>query len=393
MYHLGEAQLALGQTAKGEQNLAQAAATGTPQTRTLALVLIHGLRDTERRFVVMHPNLQPLRDGVAQAQTANVTAAKAALNRRDAARDQLKGLSARVTDIQNEMPDLSRIAPRHGGQFDVVLRNLSTMGRSLDAAIGADQATIGGVGSLERNKEGGLFKANADVLDDMAAPLKLDEPPPQSLATLAFYPRMLGDISDADTDIDAALDGSISSMSLLEGALGDLDKFVRALTRVQFAGGDIPADDFHRTIEPAMTAANASLTRAAAVAAQAKQRYMMARSRELVAQIDLLGLASSPDRYTTLKRALDVRFGSTSATYDELLRDDRSPGEVAAAAVVGADTNAAPAVIEADAAAALHSIVDVANTRGMSAEALEIMLGLIYLDYTDDPDKEARGHV
>jgi hypothetical protein len=37
-------------------------------------------------------------------------------------------------------------------------------------------------------------------------------------------------------------------------------------------------------------------------------------------------------------------------------------------------------------------LVDVANARGMHAESLEIFLGLIYLDYTDDPEKEAHGH-
>jgi hypothetical protein len=79
--------------------------------------------------------------------------------------------------------------------------------------------------------------------------------------------------------------------------------------------------------------------------------------------------------------------------YGQLLHDDLSPGEVTAAAIVAADTNATPAALEQDALANHRSIVDVANARGMSAEALEIMLGLVYLDYTDDPDKEARGRV
>jgi hypothetical protein len=390
MYHLGEAQLALGQTAKGEQNLAQAAANGTPQTRTLALGLIHGLRDDEKRFVVMRPNLEPLRDAVAQAQANNIAAANAIATRRDGARDQLKALSARVQDIQNEMPDLSRIQPRHGGQFDAMLHNLSAMGRALDAAIGKAQATIGGVGSLERNKEGGLFKTNADILADLAAPLKLDPPPPQSLATLAFYPRMLADISNADGDIAHAVDGATSSMTLLNGALGDLDTFVRALARVQFGGGDIPMENY-KTIEPAMTAATDSLNRAAAAATSANQLYMMARARQLMAQIDMLGLAASPDRYNTLRRAIDVRFANDAPGYAQLLHENLSPAEVTAAAIVAADTNVSPAAIEQDAATNHRSVVDVANTRGMNAEALEIMLGLVYLDYTDDPDKEARG--
>jgi Zn-dependent protease with chaperone function len=395
MYHLGEAQLALGQTSKGEQNLAQAAATGTPQTRTLALGLIHGLRDSERRFVSMRPNLGPLRASVAQAQADNAASAAALAARRDGARDQLKVLSARISDIENEMPDLSRVQARHGGQLDAVLHNLSAMGRSLDTAIGKAQATIGGVGSLERNKEAGLLKENADMLVDLSAPLKLDEPPPQSLATLAFYPRMLGDISDADSDITHAVDGSLAAMTMLNASLGDLDKFVRALARVQYAaggGGDIPTDAY-KTIEPLMTAATDSLSRAAAAASQANQLYMMARARQLMAQIDMLGLASSPDRYTTLVKAIDVRFANDAPNYDELLHENLSPGEVTAAAIVAADTNVSPAVIEADAKSSHRSVVDVANTRGMSAEALEIMLGLVLLDYIDDPDKEARGRV
>jgi predicted Zn-dependent protease len=389
MYHLGEAQLALGLTAKGEQNLAQAAAGGTPQTRTLALGLIRGLRDSERRFVVMHPNLQPLRDAVAQAQAGNQAAAASAAARRNAARDELKSLSVRVADIQNEMPDLSRLQPRHGGQLEAILKNLSTIGRSLDTAVDKAQATIGGIGSLERNKQGGLFKENADTLMDLAEPLKLDSPPPQALATLAFYPRIVADITDADGDITRSLDGSIASLTILNSALGDLDTFVRALARVQF-GGDVPIDDYKK-IEPAMTRAANSLKRAADTAAVANQLFMMARARQLLAQIDMLGLASSPDRYKTLEKAIDVHFAGAAPSYDELLHENFSPGQVTAAAIVAADTNVSPAVIEQDAATSHRSIVDVANARGMNAEALEIMLGLVYLDYTDDPDKEARG--
>jgi hypothetical protein len=38
-------------------------------------------------------------------------------------------------------------------------------------------------------------------------------------------------------------------------------------------------------------------------------------------------------------------------------------------------------------------VIDVANARGMHSEALEIFLGLVYLDYTDDPVQEAHaGH-
>jgi hypothetical protein len=71
-----------------------------------------------------------------------------------------------------------------------------------------------------------------------------------------------------------------------------------------------------------------------------------------------------------------------------MVQQDLTPGEVAAAVIVGADTNAAAPAIIAEAKATARRIIDLANARGMYAQALEVFLGLLYLDYTDDPDKE-----
>jgi hypothetical protein len=105
----------------------------------------------------------------------------------------------------------------------------------------------------------------------------------------------------------------------------------------------------------------------------------------------MLCLAESPDRYATLQQALNLRFHTKGLDYDQLARQNVSPGEVASAVIVGADTNAAPQAILGEAKAKNESVVDLANERGMYAQALEIFLGLIYLDYTDDPAKEVRG--
>jgi predicted Zn-dependent protease len=390
-YHLGEAELALGQTSQGEQSLAQAAAKGTPQTRTLALNRIAGVRDTEKRLNLLHPNLQPLRDALAQAQSNEAAAAIAIATRRDAGRDQLKAMSSRIEDIAYEIPDFSRVEARRGGRLDAIMHNMTTMSRSLDTAIGKAQETIGGMGSLERNKEGGLLKENADIFTDLAGPLKSDTPSPQALATLAYYPRMFANLADADGDMVRAVDASRASLAMLDVGLGDLDKFVRELMRVQFdMSGDVSAMDY-KNLEPLMTTAANSLARSAVASSQANQLYMMARSRQLMTRIDTLGLSSSADRYATLQSALNVRFANDTPSYDELLHQNFTPGQVAAACAVAADTNVSPAVIEQEAQTTNRSVVDVANERGMHAETLEIMLGLVYMDYTDDPDKEARG--
>jgi hypothetical protein len=71
---------------------------------------------------------------------------------------------------------------------------------------------------------------------------------------------------------------------------------------------------------------------------------------------------------------------------------DITPGEAVAATVIAADTDTTPQAIVKQAKAENKSIVDVANERGMHAKALEIFLGLTFLDYVDDPAKEAAGH-
>ncbi len=390
-FQLGQAQLALGQVSKGEQNLALAAQSVSPQAKALADVRIKALRDAERKLSLLHPDLAPLRAQLATAQANEAQAATAIATRRQQGLDQLKSLRNRIQNIAYGIPDFSRLQPRKDSRLDTLMHNLNTMSKSLDTATGKATEAIAGVGSLERNKEGGLLKENADILTELSAPLKLDNPPPQALATFPGYPRMLASVGAADSDMVRGADAGRASLAILDVGLGDLDLFVNELRHVNIDGsGDIVLADYHR-IEPFMTKAVDSLNKAAVGATQASQLFNMARSRQLVTRIDMLGLNESPDRYATFQKALEVRFHTKGVDFDQLARQDLSPGDVAAAAIVGADTNAAPQAVLAEAKASGKSIVDLANARGMFSQSLEIFLGLVYLDYTDDPEKEARG--
>ena len=53
-------------------------------------------------------------------------------------------------------------------------------------------------------------------------------------------------------------------------------------------------------------------------------------------------------------------------------------------------SRALPRAIIAEAKSSKSTIVDVANAHKMHAWPLEIFMGLVYLDYTDDPTKELR---
>jgi Zn-dependent protease with chaperone function len=389
-FHLGQAQLALGQVSKGEQNAA-AAEHVSPQAKALVDVRIRGLRDAERRLNLLRPDLTPLRAQLATAQANEAQAATAISTRRHEGLDQIKQLRNRIQNIVYGMPNFSRVTPRKDSRLDTLMHNVNTMSKSLDTATSKTSETIAGVGSLERNKEGGLLKENADILTELQAPLKLDNPPPQSLAIFPSYPRMFASIGAADADMVRGVDAARASLAMLDVGLGDLDLFVQDLRRMTLDGtGDIALADYRR-IEPLVAKAIDSLNKAAVGATQASQLFNMARSRQLETRIDMLGLQESPDRYATFQHALDVRFHSKGADYAELARQDLTPGQVAASVIVGADTNAAAPAILAESKATGRNIVDLANARGMYAQSLEVFLGLIYLDYADDPEKEARG--
>jgi hypothetical protein len=392
LLHLGETQIALGQTEKSQQTLAEAAEKGTPETRKVALSNIKALRDSQNKFVLTRPNLAPLRAALEDEKNREAQANALILARRDAGRDQIKATNARVQNISYGVPDFSRVQIRNGSRLESVIRNLNAMGRSIDAAFNKSSLVINGTGSLERNKESGLVKENNEILKELAAPLALDPVPAQSLSVLPSYPRMFGDLQLSDSDMIRGLDASRTSLALLDVALGDLDEFVKRLTRAQLDfGGDISLSDYNALV-PLMQRAGDNLSKSAIAGSQAQQLYNLARARQLQTRITMLGIGYPEDRYATLQRALQARVRSNGMDFSTMTHEDLTPGEVAAAAIVAADTNTTPQAIVQEAKTTNRRIVDVANSRGMHGEALEIFLGLVYLDYTDDPEKEARGH-
>jgi Zn-dependent protease with chaperone function len=392
-FELGQAQLALGETNPGEQNLLAAAEHVSPQAKNLADVRINALRAAAAKLDLLHPDLSPLR---AQLQTAreNETQAQTAIStRRQAGLEQLRSVSDRLQNVLYGMPpSLSQVQPRPGSRLETIVRNLNTMAKSIDETTNKAAQVLSGVGTLERYKQGGMLRDNQEILDQLAAPLQRDAPPPQALAIFPEYSRMLQRMGATDADLVRAVDASRVALARLDVGTGDLDAFVRELSSAlgMFLGSDIRPDAY-KQLEPSMIKAVDSLNRAGIAAAQSAQLYTMARARQLQTRIDMLGVQQSSDRYATFQHALDERFHSAGPAYDQLIAQDLTPSDVAAATIIGADTNATGPAILAEAKANGRALVDTANDRGMNAQALEIFLDLVWFDYTDDPAKEALG--
>lgn len=388
---LGEDQLALGQTSKSAQTLGEAAQHGSPAAKQVALQQIAALREMQVHSVnLLQPNLTDLQRKMQAALQTQSQAVAQISARHDQGRDQLKALRGRLDDISYEIPDFSNIQIRPRSRLEAVVKNLSGMARSINFALDQTNSAINGVGSIDAKTEKptGLLWENSDILTEMQAPLKLSPIPSDSIAIFPSYPTMFGELAAADADMIRSVDAGRVAAMQLDSGLGDLDAFLKRLQQVQLNYfGDISTYDYQDLV-PLMQKADASLGQAAVSASQANQLFNMARSRELAARITLLGVGTSPQRYATLQKAIGVRFPDVGVSYEQMLRDNLTPGQVTAASIVAADTDTTPAAVIAQAQKTHRSIVDVANDRGVHAEALEIFLGLIYLDYTDDPVKE-----
>ncbi|HEX4013083.1 MAG TPA: M48 family metalloprotease [Candidatus Cybelea sp.] len=394
LLELGQSELALGLPSKSEQTLAQAAQLGSTQTRATANQRIAALRQMEvQRVTLTKPNLPKLKEAVLAAQAAQYSAATEIQTRATEGKDQLKSVQSRLETIQYEVPDLSRVNIRRGSRIEAIVKNLTSMARSVDSTLGdagGDTSPIGAVGSLEKNKENGLLKESADIYTEMLAPFSMNPVPDMSLEILPSYPNMMNQLRLADGEMLRSVDAARASLTMLDQSLGDLDEFFKQLDHASMSfGGDISEADY-LSVSPMMKKTVEELNAAATAASQGAQLFNLARSRQISTRITLLGMGTSPQMYSTLQYALQQRFGSPGVSYRTMLHDNLTPGDVVAATIVAADIKSTPESIIAEAKNSDETIVDVANSHKMHSWPLEIFLGLVYLDYTDDPAKELR---
>jgi predicted Zn-dependent protease len=389
---LGQDQIALGFPNKSVQTLTEALQNGSPQTKELANEQIEQLRQVQaQRVLLTQPNLTGLRTSLADAQASQQAANSEIAARRDQGKDQLKQIETRTAAINAEPPPFENINIQHGSKVEAIYKNLMAMSRSLNSAMDDASTVIGGVGSLERNKESGLLKESNSILDEMQDTLNANPIPSDHLAILPSYPSIFDELRRADSDMIRSVDAARASLTTLDQSLGDVDELLRRLnyTPTNFRG-DINQSDYGQ-IQDMMQKALDGLNNAAVQASQAAQLYNMARTRQISAHITLLGLGASPERYGTLQYALQQRFGLDGIPYDEMIHKNLTPGDVVVATILAADIKSDPDEIVDQIVNEKKSPVDLADEHGMHAWPLEILTGLVYLDYTDDPAKELQG--
>jgi predicted Zn-dependent protease len=391
---LGQDELALGLPNKSEQTLAEAAQLGSPATRAAADQRLAALRQMEvQRIALTKPDPPSLQDAVQSAKDAQFADATQIQTRAQQGHDQLKAVTSRIETLQYEVPDLSRVNIRRGSRVEAIVKNLNSMTRSLNSTIddtGSDAGPIGGVGTVERNKENGALKESADIYGEMLAPFAMHPVPTESMAIFPSYPSMINELTLADAEMLRSVDAARAALTMLDQSLGDLDEFLKRLDEVHVGySGDVSLSDYAE-LEPLMKKVVDEFNTSATEASQGMQLFNLGRSRQLSARITLLGVGTSPQEYSTLRYALQQRFGSSGIDYRSMLHQGLTPGDVAAATIIAADVKSTPQSVIAEAKSSRQTVIDIANVHKMHAWPLEIFMGLVYLDYTDDPVKELR---
>jgi len=387
LMHLGQMEVALGQQEKGEQTLEQLAKSGDVQTRADATVRLERLRNSMHATRLVHEDPAPLKQEISTSMARLEQVSAELQQRRQEGKTQVKSIMDRIQTLGYEVPDLSRVDVKKGSRLDAVRHNLYAIIRNADNALDKAPNALDQIGTLEPNKRGGLLLDEQGVLKQMASPLDLKPIPAPSLSMLPYYPEMLRSIERSEGDMVRTADAARAALALLDVSLGDIDAFLKALDHANLFAGDITIQDYN-TLVPLMKAANASVSKASIAASQAWQLFNIAKSRSLEQQITLLGLSYPSERYDTLAYALKTRFHLDPPTYQQLEQMNVSPGQVVAATIIAADTKSTPTSILQMAQSNHEPLADLANARQMNAQSLEIFLGLIYLDYTDDPTKE-----
>lgn len=389
---LSQAQLALGLENKSRQTLGELAQTNSPQVKAAAQAQVDALRAMEvHRVDLTRPNLASLNQKMQDALNVQQQALAQIGARHDQGHSQLNSLKQRLDTIGYEIPDFSRVDVKHGSRIEAIQRSLSGMSRSVNSALTDISSAVEQVGSVEikTNKPTGLLAENQRILSDMQNAMKSVPVPSDTVAIFPSYPEMFGELSSADGDMVRAVDAGRAAAMQLDDGLGDLDAFVKRLQQMSLNYFNDYSQMDYEALLPSMQKAQASLAQAATSASQAAQLYNMARSRQLSAEITMLGLGTSAPRYDSLQRAINVRWTDVDdLSYIDMLHDNVTPGELTAASIVAADLRTTPQSIIRESHETHRSIVDLANEKGMHAQALEIFLGLIFLDYTDSPQDE-----
>ena len=386
---LGRMQVALGYENRARQSFAGAQALGDAATKQAAA--------SELRAMPLAPPFRPLPSAERIGEwRAAILARRASLQHDSeglsaeitANRARLDSLQARLTVLTNETADLANLHDDEKSETSLP-HELQHLGRSVNATIERASTILSGVGTLTIGRESGLLNEARALMQETAALVSSDTPSPASVSRLRAIPSMLAAIAQTEAELQISVAQTTTSLAELNGGLDRFEQFLHLANTVHLQSGDDIDLKSHPRLRDAYTLTLLLLDQAFESGDTAASAYNRARALELENRITLLGVDATPASFEAFRRAVALRCGIPVPSTDVIAADHLTPGELAAATILAAEKQRSVDAVVKGTLEQGQPIVSAQSTVGTDALALEIFLGLIYLDYTDVLTKEA----
>ncbi len=255
--------------------------------------------------------------------------------------------------------------------------------------LNRDLAAVGNLTSDVLGSAPGLVSGNKDALHDLGVPFQDPQPlTPMNASLLGYLPTMTASLSASSVAL-------ADSVAVSRAALGQLESTLIGLQSGANGNGDYgpngqptstPDPKAGPRVSPIMMQLAAAAAAAHATAARASDEMYAAQTAQLSAQITMLDLYSSPERFDAYRAAVSYRLpGVVLPAYSAAMANGVAPGDLGCASWYSFETrtpiDAAIGALRASGSSCARLALD----HHLLAESMEIAEGLLYEDYVETP--------
>ncbi len=314
---------------------------------------------------------------IAKAQSIASDDAHLAAARTRGSRTDLEQLNNQLNEMQSALPNLGT-PKKKGNNLSIAIDGLNHLTRDINGVLDNSSDAV--------SSAPGLAAENLEPLKDMADAISNGPPTEKTRALLPYYPSIASSLSEGADEFVSSVDDARAAISMGSDSLHVLSNYFAALNSLDTTTGDIAPKDMPR-IQAALNAANTAWDAAFAMSQRAADLAYGAQTRTLSANITLLDLYSSSERYTDYRKAMQFRFpGVQMPEYDTVLRSGITPGELGCDAWLSYETKQSMQQLMRTQHDGGLSCADLALQRNLMAESMEIAEGLLYEDYIEVPE-------
>ena len=257
------------------------------------------------------------------------------------------------------------------------------------ASLNRDLAAVGNLTSDVLGAAPSLVAGNKDALHDMAVPLQDPQPlTPMNASLLRFYPAMTANLAASTLAL-------ADSVAVSRAALGQLESTLIGMQNAATGSSDYgpngqptatPGPQRTLRVPPFLLQLAAAAAAAHATAARASDELYAAQTAQLSAQLTMLDLFSSPERYDAYRAAVGYRLpGAGLPAYADAVASGVAPGDLGCASWYAFETQKPVGAAVEELRADGSSCARLALSHHLLAESMEIAEGLLYEDYIETP--------